>query len=248
KMDTSPALLLLLTLAFCCPGMDGQSLQIKVRSPKDISQLRVGQKLELECHTDKNHGASWIRQDRSGTLHFIVFINSISRATFEGNLKTSTRFEASKDSTIHRLAVKSFTPQDQGSYFCVMNFNQMLHFSPGQRAFLPGQQHLPPASPTKSTTTPSFLSTRRCQKYHQAQGAQEDLNFFCHIFIWVPLAGACLLLLIALAITIMLCQRKAPHNPLQIHLCSESPALPSGTWMFWQSGEAADNQNTANAR
>uniref|UniRef100_A0A8C3MI95 Uncharacterized protein n=1 Tax=Geospiza parvula TaxID=87175 RepID=A0A8C3MI95_GEOPR len=227
-MDTSPALLLLLTLAFCCPGMDGQSLQIKVRSPKDISQLRVGQKLELECHTDKNHGASWIRQDRSGTLHFIVFINSISRATFEGNLKTSTRFEASKDSTIHRLAVKSFTPQDQGSYFCVMNFNQMLHFSPGQRAFLPAA--IPPQTPF-----PCWL-------------AQEDLNFFCHIFIWVPLAGACLLLLIALAITIMLCQRKAPHNPLQIHLCSESPALPSGTWMFWQSGEAADNQNTANAR
>uniref|UniRef100_A0A8C3MMH1 Uncharacterized protein n=1 Tax=Geospiza parvula TaxID=87175 RepID=A0A8C3MMH1_GEOPR len=234
KMDTSPALLLLLTLAFCCPGMDGQSLQIKVRSPKDISQLRVGQKLELECHTDKNHGASWIRQDRSGTLHFIVFINSISRATFEGNLKTSTRFEASKDSTIHRLAVKSFTPQDQGSYFCVMNFNQMLHFSPGQRAFLPVAPSTPAPTTQGSTTAEPKM--------------QEDLNFFCHIFIWVPLAGACLLLLIALAITIMLCQRKAPHNPLQIHLCSESPALPSGTWMFWQSGEAADNQNTANAR
>uniref|UniRef100_A0A8C3MHP5 Uncharacterized protein n=1 Tax=Geospiza parvula TaxID=87175 RepID=A0A8C3MHP5_GEOPR len=235
KMDTSPALLLLLTLAFC-EYRHGASLQIKVRSPKDISQLRVGQKLELECHTDKNHGASWIRQDRSGTLHFIVFINSISRATFEGNLKTSTRFEASKDSTIHRLAVKSFTPQDQGSYFCVMNFNQMLHFSPGQRAFLPGQQHLPPPQQkTGENFCPHLLP-------------REDLNFFCHIFIWVPLAGACLLLLIALAITIMLCQRKAPHNPLQIHLCSESPALPSGTWMFWQSGEAADNQNTANAR
>lgn len=27
-----------------------------------------------------------------------------------------------------------------------------------------------------------------------------------------------------------------------------SPALPSGTWMFWQPGEAAEDQNTANAR
>ncbi|CAN8207965.1 unnamed protein product [Coccothraustes coccothraustes] len=116
-MDTSPALLLLLTLGFCCPGIHGQSLEIKVRSPKDISQLQVGQKLELECHTDRNYGASWIRQDRSGTLHFIVFISSVSRATFEGSQRISTRFEASKDSTVYRLAVKSFTPQDEGSYF-----------------------------------------------------------------------------------------------------------------------------------
>ncbi|XP_005428401.2 T-cell surface glycoprotein CD8 alpha chain [Geospiza fortis] len=205
-MDTSPALLLLLTLAFCCPGMDGQSLQIKVRSPKDISQLRVGQKLELECHTDKNHGASWIRQDRSGTLHFIVFINSISRATFEGNLKTSTRFEASKDSTIHRLAVKSFTPQDQGSYFCVMNFNQMLHFSPGQRAFLPATTTVAPSTPAP-TTQGSTTAEPKLTTPDPEGRMQEDLNFFCHIFIWVPLAGACLLLLIALAITIVLCQQ-----------------------------------------
>ncbi|NWT23250.1 CD8A protein, partial [Cardinalis cardinalis] len=205
-MDTSPALLLLLTLGFCCPGIDGQSLEIKVTSPKDISQLRVGQKLELECHTDRSHGASWIRQDRSGTLHFIVFINSLSRATFEGGQRTSTRFEASKDSTTYRLAVKSFTPQDQGSYFCVINLNQMLHFSPGQRAFLPVTTTVAPS--TSGPTTQGGTTEEPNLTTPDAEGRmQEDLNFFCHIFIWVPLAGACLLLLVALVITIVLCQQ-----------------------------------------
>ncbi|XP_059701390.1 T-cell surface glycoprotein CD8 alpha chain-like [Haemorhous mexicanus] len=205
-MDTSPALLLLLTLGFCCPGIYGQSLEIKVRSPKDIGQLRVGQKLELECHTDRSHGASWIRQDRSGTLHFIVFISSLSRTTFERNEKTSPRFEASKDNTIYRLAVKSFTPQDEGRYFCVMILNQMLHFSPGQRAFLPATTTVAPSTPAPTTQGSTTEDSNPTTPDPEGR-MQEDLNFFCHIFIWVPLAGACLLLLLALVITIVLCQQ-----------------------------------------
>lgn len=128
-----------------CPGIHGQSLAIKIRSPKDITQLRVGQRLELECQTGRDSGAFWLRQDKSGTLHFIVFINSMSRATFSDH-RTSSRFEASKHNTIFLLVVKSFTPQDEGNYFCMMIYNQMLFFSPGQPAFLPGQQHLHPTS------------------------------------------------------------------------------------------------------
>ncbi|XP_053831337.1 T-cell surface glycoprotein CD8 alpha chain [Vidua macroura] len=207
-MDTSPALLLLLTLGFCCPGIYGQALEIKVRSPQDITQLRVGQKLELECHTDKSHGASWIRQDKHGTLHFIVFISSVSRTTFGENQKTSSspRFEASKHNTIYRLVVKSFTPQDEGTYFCVMNLNQMLYFSPGQHAFLPVTTTVAPT--TCGPTSKRGITEDSKLKTPDPEGRmQEDLNFPCHIFTWVPLAGACVLLLIALVITIVLCQQ-----------------------------------------
>ncbi|NWW30733.1 CD8A protein, partial [Panurus biarmicus] len=226
-MDTSPALLLLLTLGSCeyghrlgqplpregqnpsadssCPGIYGQSLEIKVRSPKGITQLRVGQKLELECWTGRHSGAFWIRQDKTGTLHFIVFISSMAKATFGGNQKTSTRFEARKEDVFYHLVVKSFTPQDEGNYFCVMIFNQILYFSPGQPAFLPATTVVPPTTcgptPTHGITEDSNLKTQDPERRKQ-----EDLNFFCHIFIWVPLAGACLLLLIALVITIVLCQ------------------------------------------
>uniref|UniRef100_A0A8C3TYL0 Immunoglobulin V-set domain-containing protein n=1 Tax=Catharus ustulatus TaxID=91951 RepID=A0A8C3TYL0_CATUS len=129
KMDTAPALLLLLALGFC-EYRHGVS-------PRDTTQLQLGQRLELECQTDRNSGAFWIHKDKKGTLHFIVFISSTSRATFQ-NYRTATRFEASKHDTTYYLVVKSFTPQDEGNYFCVMNLNQMLFFSPGQPAFLPG--------------------------------------------------------------------------------------------------------------
>ncbi|XP_030126363.3 T-cell surface glycoprotein CD8 alpha chain [Taeniopygia guttata] len=205
-MDTAPALLLLLTLGCCCPGIYGQPLQIKVSSPKDITQLRVGQRLELECQTYKRYGASWIRQDKHGTLHFIVFISSVSRASFGENQGTAHRFETSKHNTVYRLVVKSFSPEDEGTYFCVMSLNQMLHFSPGQRAFLPVTTTVAPT--TCGPTSKRGTTEEPNLKSPDPEGRmQKDLNFLCHIFIWVPLAGACLLLLIALVITAVLCQQ-----------------------------------------
>ncbi|NWW55998.1 CD8A protein, partial [Ifrita kowaldi] len=202
-MDRSPALLLLLALGLC---EYGHGIVQPLQSPKDITQLRVGQRLELECRTGRDSGAFWIRQDKSGTLHFIVFINSMSRATFSSDQRASPRFEASKHNTFYLLVVKSFTPQDEGSYFCMMIFNQMLFFSPGQPAFLPVTTTV--ASTTRGPTPKRGITEDPNPKTPDpGRRMQEELNFSCHIFIWVPLAGACLLLLMALVITIVLCQR-----------------------------------------
>ncbi|NXK61332.1 CD8A protein, partial [Sylvietta virens] len=172
----------------------------------DITQLRVGQKLELQCQTGKESGAFWIRQDRSGTLHFIVFISSTSRVTFGGNEKTATRFEARKEGMFYHLVVKSLTPQDEGKYFCVMVSRQILYFSPGQLVFLPGTTTVA-ATTCEPTTKHGISEDPNLNTPDPERRTEEDLNFFCHIFIWVPLAGACFLLLIALAITIVLCQQ-----------------------------------------
>ncbi|NWZ61708.1 CD8A protein, partial [Acrocephalus arundinaceus] len=203
-MDTSPALILLLILAFC-------EYRHGVRSPKDITQLQVGQKLELECHHDKNTGAFWIHQDKRGTLHFIVFINSASRVTFEGNQKTSTRFEAWKERTFYHLVVKSFTPHDEGKYFCVTNFNQNLYFSHGQPAFLPDTTAVAPITPAP-TTQRGMTEKDSCLKTPDPDSRrQEDLDHSCLVFLWVRLASLCLLLLQLLAITIVLCRCRAHH-------------------------------------
>ncbi|KFQ23959.1 T-cell surface glycoprotein CD8 alpha chain, partial [Merops nubicus] len=165
---------------------------------------RAGQRLELECQTSKeDSGVFWIRQDKDGILHFIVFINALSRTTFEGSQKTSTRFEGRKDNNFYQLVVKSFEQRDEGSYFCLMNINQALYFSSGLSVFFPAPTT---TEPTAQEPTTQHGTTRKDPCLEASDAEQKEMNFFCDIFIWVPLAGACLLLLIALAITIILCQ------------------------------------------
>lgn len=114
-----------------------------------ITQPRMGERLVLQCESNNmGSGVFWVHQDKAGNLRFIVFINSFSRTTFgENSMRTSKYFQAGKDSRFYWLVVKSFTPQDEGNYFCLMNTNQALYFSPGQPIFLPGQQHLNPTLP-----------------------------------------------------------------------------------------------------
>ncbi|XP_009998579.1 PREDICTED: LOW QUALITY PROTEIN: T-cell surface glycoprotein CD8 alpha chain [Chaetura pelagica] len=218
-MARAPALLLLLALELCCPGIRGQRYQLTARfRDRNINHPREGEQLELECLTNRDDtGMFWIHQDMGGTLHFIVFISSLSRTTFENDKKTATRFQAEathfqawKEGTIYRLVVKSFTPQDEGTYFCLMNNNQMLYFSSGQPAFFPVTTTAAPttAVPTTAPTNQTDITQDPCLKSPAPDTSKEkELNYFCDILIWVPLSGACFLLVLALAITIMLCQQ-----------------------------------------
>ncbi|KAF1499201.1 T-cell surface glycoprotein CD8 alpha chain, partial [Eudyptula minor] len=215
-MAGSPARLLLLALGLCEYGHGGQEHKMTARfRDSSITHPRLGQRLELEClTTNDDSGVFWVRLDKNGTLHFIVFISSLPRTTFAGNKGTSRHFEATKTRRFYQLVVKSFRPQDEGNYFCLMNSNQMLYFSPGQPAFFPVTTKAAPTTPAP-TTQRGITEKDPCLKTPNPETIKEkELNFFCDIFIWVPLAGACLLLITALAVTIMLCQRKAyPGTP-----------------------------------
>ncbi|XP_010576157.1 PREDICTED: T-cell surface glycoprotein CD8 alpha chain [Haliaeetus leucocephalus] len=208
-MAGSPALLLLLSLGLCCPGVQVQAYRMTARfHDSSITQPRLGQKLELEClGAREDSGVFWVRQDKDGTLHFIVFISSLLRTTFKGNERTSTRFEARKLGSVYHLVVKSFTSGDEGNYFCLMNSNQVLYFSCGQPAFIPVTITTAPTVPA-STAQSGITKNDSCPKTPDPEtGKEKQLNFFCDIFIWVPLSGACLLLLIALIVTTVLCQQ-----------------------------------------
>ncbi|XP_025968446.2 T-cell surface glycoprotein CD8 alpha chain [Dromaius novaehollandiae] len=208
-MARSPSLLFLLSLGLGCCAIQDQKYRMtaKFRDSK-ITHPQLRQRLELEClPIDKDSGISWIRQDKHGTLHFVVFISTLSRTTFKGNTETSTRFEATRDSRTSRLVVKSFLQQDEGNYFCLINNNQILYFSTGQPVFLPVTTTRAPTT-AAPTTLSSIPKAETRQKTPAPETSKEEvLNFSCDIFIWIPLGCGCLLLLIALLITITLCQK-----------------------------------------
>ncbi|NXA65398.1 CD8A protein, partial [Mohoua ochrocephala] len=205
-MDRSPALLLLLALALCEYG-HGLGKK-RFMQYKTIKYLQPGAQLDLTCLIGgEDTGVVWVLQDNIETFKFIVFISPVSEATFEGNQKTSTRFEARKEGMFYHLVVKSFTPQDEGNYFCVKYVDTKLYFSHGQLAFLPATTVLAPCTPGP-TNQRGITEKDSCLKTPDPERRmQEDLDYFCLIFLWVPMAGLCLLLLQLLAITIVLCQR-----------------------------------------
>ncbi|XP_010192653.1 PREDICTED: T-cell surface glycoprotein CD8 alpha chain-like, partial [Mesitornis unicolor] len=221
-MARTPELLLLLALGLCCPGIRSQRYWMTARfrdsniTHPDITPPEMGQRLELERVTPRDDsGVFWIRQDKGGILHFIVFISFSSETTFEEYQKTSTHFEASKEDKFYQLVVKSFTSQDEGTYFCIMNIYQMLYFSPGQPAFFPDTTEdkvlnfscdvfiwIRLALVCLLLILTLSLSMILCQQFSK----EKELNYFCDIFLWIPVVGACLLIAIALAVTVAQCQ------------------------------------------
>ncbi|XP_068023710.1 T-cell surface glycoprotein CD8 alpha chain [Melanerpes formicivorus] len=203
-MARTPLLLLLLGLGLCCPGIHGQENSIRIRyGGSQAGRLQAGQRLELECVPERRDtGMLWIRQDEEEALHFIAYISYMNKVTFEGNQRTSPRFEARKVSSSYQLVVRDFQQRDEGRYFCLVNSNQMLYFSSGLPAFFPVTTTTPPPTTQHGTTTQDS-----CLRTTDPGTSREELSLFCDIFVWVPLAGACLLLAIALTVTLAVCQQ-----------------------------------------
>uniref|UniRef100_A0A8B9SIZ4 T-cell surface glycoprotein CD8 alpha chain n=1 Tax=Anas platyrhynchos TaxID=8839 RepID=A0A8B9SIZ4_ANAPL len=216
--DASPALLLLLSLGLCCPGAQGQRITVTAKFYNSkTTHPQSGEPLELECTNSQDSGVTWIREDKDGTLHFIVYISTLSKPTFKENQMTSSHFGTFKSGKSYRLTVNSFKAEDEGIYFCTIKFNQVLYFSSGLPAFFPVTTTAAPVK-TVPPTTPGSQVTKRdvCLQSHEAETSKEkELNYLCEIFAWVPLTGACLLVLLILVITIVLNQamkRRRPAN------------------------------------
>uniref|UniRef100_A0A8V0Z0Z1 Ig-like domain-containing protein n=1 Tax=Gallus gallus TaxID=9031 RepID=A0A8V0Z0Z1_CHICK len=218
-MARSPALLLLLSLGLCCNVTQGQRNTMAVRFfNRNMKHPQEGQRLELECMPyDRGTGIYWIHLDKDWNLHFIVSSTPVPRNTFQGNKRTSAQFEARWTGNFYRLAVKNFTTQDEGIYFCTSNINQVLHFQLGTtrllpRSATPSPTLLTPRSPARvALSSLSFLPAGTSHK--------NIPSFYCKMVMWVNLAGTCLLLLTAITITITHCQSKSHPDTLQRCSC-----------------------------
>ncbi|XP_040556289.1 T-cell surface glycoprotein CD8 alpha chain-like isoform X2 [Gallus gallus] len=205
-MAGSPALLLLLSLGLCCTSTQAQKNMMEARFlDRNMKNPQEGQRLELEClHYERNRPVFWIRLDKSENLHFIAYSTHSYSTTLQEGEKTSPNFVALWRGNSYRLVVKSFRAQDEGIYYCINYINPVLHFSSGQPAFFPAE-HITPAATIQS----SQVTTKDNSQQDQDAGtSNENALHFCYdVVIWVNLAGACLLLLTAITITITHCQR-----------------------------------------
>uniref|UniRef100_A0A803YIN8 Ig-like domain-containing protein n=1 Tax=Meleagris gallopavo TaxID=9103 RepID=A0A803YIN8_MELGA len=231
-MAGSPALLLLLSLGLCCNGAQGQGNTTEARFlDRTMKHPQEGQRLELECTSYNSYsGVSWVRQDKDGKLHFIVYISMFSQTTYPGYAKSSSQFEGSKQGNSYRLVVKSFRAQDQGTYFCITNIEPMLHFSSGQPAFFPVTTTAAPTTSTATTQSSQVTMKDNSQQDSDAGTSSDNTpRFYCTMTMWVNLSCACLLLLTAITITTTHCQSKSHpdtlHRFLQPHTTEHSPLL-----------------------
>uniref|UniRef100_A0A8C2T5V2 Ig-like domain-containing protein n=1 Tax=Coturnix japonica TaxID=93934 RepID=A0A8C2T5V2_COTJA len=204
------AVSLLLGVNLCCTGAQRQRDAVVVSFNRNMKHPQQGQRLELECQISRiTWGASWFRLDKDGKLYFIVSSNSPQNTVFHEYKRISHRFDVSWRDSSPWLVVKSFTAQDQGIYFCITSVNQVLHFSSGQPAFLPVTTTAALTIPV--ATTQGSQITKKDIFWHSPDpetSNENKPNSSCDVFLWVRVAGTCLLLLTVITIIIMHHQSK----------------------------------------
>ncbi|XP_031805666.1 T-cell surface glycoprotein CD8 alpha chain [Sarcophilus harrisii] len=217
-MDSSSAVRsLLLPLALLLQPFGSQAQPGFRMSPAEKRDVRPSEQVRLQCEalSASNTGCSWLRQSPGAlTPTFLLYISGGTSSVKLAEGLDATKFAGERVSpSIYRLTVKDFRAQDQGYYFCVVTRNAIMYFSPFVAVLLPVKATTPapkPKTTTLLTTTSSPIqnsaNSGKCKSIASSQG-KKRLDFSCDLYIWVPLTGVCVVLLLALIIAITICQR-----------------------------------------
>uniref|UniRef100_A0A8C5M9W1 T-cell surface glycoprotein CD8 alpha chain n=1 Tax=Leptobrachium leishanense TaxID=445787 RepID=A0A8C5M9W1_9ANUR len=132
------------------------SYQLELYQTSSKLQLGSGGPVHLECRAVgenlMDHGVFWFRQRKSVTSpESILYLSSVSRIT-QINTTMFGNFTPSKGSNVYYLKINPFREEDQGTYYCMINRNLVLHISPGISLYYPTAS-TPPNPKSRSTPT-----------------------------------------------------------------------------------------------
>ncbi|XP_053217812.1 T-cell surface glycoprotein CD8 alpha chain [Podarcis raffonei] len=183
-------------LILCCWWPQANSM-VQMKLTGDVPHASKTP-VELKCEASKmDVGVYWVRQNSDLSTHFILYMSSRSRSPQE----TVRGYIASKSSDNYLLRIVSFGKEYEGIYFCLLFYNQVVHFSSGLKVYLPKATTIAPQVSTPSER----LTTTMGLPHSTASGPDDDVMFRCDLYIWAPLAGGCFLLLVLLVITLSVC-------------------------------------------
>ncbi|XP_036608444.1 T-cell surface glycoprotein CD8 alpha chain [Trichosurus vulpecula] len=208
---------LLLPLALLLLSVGSQTQLIFRMRPPEKRNVRPSEKVQLQCETlsFSQTGCSWLRLAPGAQVPtFLLFISGNNPSVKRAEGLDPTRFGGERiSSSTYRLTLNNFRDEDQGHYYCVVTRNSALFFSPSVPVFLPVKATTTPAPKPKTTTllatTSSSIQISDSEKCKSILRKQEKkgLDFSCDLYIWMPLTGVCVVLLLALITTITICQR-----------------------------------------
>ncbi|KAM7079122.1 T-cell surface glycoprotein CD8 alpha chain [Molossus nigricans] len=228
---TSPGAGLLLPLALMLHAATVLGSSQFRMSPREVRGT-LGQRVELQCEVllTTATGCSWLFQRRGAAASPVFLMYSSKVRTKLAEELDAAQFSGGRtQDNVYSLVLTRFGEENQGYYFCAALSNSVLHFSPFVPVFLPEK---PPTTPARRPPTPAHTSasppvTLRPGGCRPAAGSAVDnrgLKFDCAIYIWAPLAGICVVLLLSLVITVI-CSRR---NRRRVCKCPRPLVRPGG--------------------
>ncbi|KAG9479473.1 hypothetical protein GDO78_011490, partial [Eleutherodactylus coqui] len=122
-------------------------------------QRGIRKTMTLSCQVESGEandvGVFWFRHLKSATSpESIVYLSATKKPTYKDQKSGNDRFIPNASGSTFTLDIKEFDEKDQGTYYCLINKNSVLHISPGYQLI-----YTEVATPKPKSTKPPPAAT-----------------------------------------------------------------------------------------